>query len=129
MEHTFKKSVIIEIDYDSQSPEGFAFESYSGNANISYVAAIELREWGIKDICLFMSDQTIVLSLDLIDKSSDDGESESYSFAINLKNIESEVDSILVSSSIAPEELQLKLTNIQRVGNEFTADGTGILFF
>jgi hypothetical protein len=123
MEENFRTKVEVEIDYDSEKPKGFDYNSRSSHAMIAYAVNICLRDWGIKGISFLMKDQVIQCSIELIDESSAEGDWDSYNFEITLKNNEVEVPSISLNSDIFPDQLSVCLENIQKVSRtEFTAE-------
>lgn len=127
-ENKFQTEVELDIDYDSATPDGFEYESRSSSAEISYSVYLECRSWGIKNMGYIMHDQEICFNLDLVKKEEED--SESYSFKVKISKMTVDTDYVNFNQGdVCPSKLIIELTNIQRDGNIFTADGTGSLEF
>lgn len=130
MELNFKKNVNIEINNDSEEPEGYSFSFDCETHEVLYVLSFETREWGIKGFSLTSPDQKICISIPMINKDHD---YTVLKFNISVKNIETEYQNERsLSDDIAPEILNLILRNIVKVvdeENSYTADADGCLYF
>lgn len=127
-ENKFKTKVNIEVDYSSEKPEGFEYESRSSKAFIEYFISLDMREWGIKEISAYASKQDIEISLDLLDEKNEDP--EEYTFKIEIEEIDVDTDDLSLNSGIYPKELNIELKEIKKIGpNLFTASAIGTLVF
>jgi hypothetical protein len=128
MNEKFQTVVDVEVDYNSEKPEGFDYEFCRAKTNINYDVSIECRAWGIKNIVFMMLDQEISCNLELV--KSDEEDPEEFPFKIKLKEMEIETDNVnLASGDIYPSSVSIQLSNIRKEDGSFVADGTGVLVF
>jgi hypothetical protein len=131
MEQVFKVRVEVDIDFSSICPQGFIYESHSAHAAIRYGISLEIKDWGIKGISVWVPDQEIDIVIELLEKEEDSP--ESFDCKVNLKNCTIEAGLINLNSSIAPNSLNLTLKNFKMKPThssvEFEAEGEGELVF
>lgn len=127
-EFDFNAEVDVEIDYDSQVPEGFEYESRNSNAKIKYRLNLEMREWGVKNFIFTMPTQELSLSIDLMSQESEDY--ESFTFNLKLEDMDIESPEDLGSGDIAPSTLTLTISDLVKIDDStYEAKATGTLSF
>ena len=117
------KNIEIDVDYDSEKPPGFDYESRISSApNLKYCSVIEVREWGIKDIASIVPDQSIEAQLELTDKN---GNMFHEKFVIRLSSVECRGE----TQAGCPQFLTLVIRDIRKEGGQFVANASGELIF
>lgn len=122
----FKPTLKAEITYDSVKPEGYEYESRTGQTSIKYNASLITRDWGFC-VSLMAPEQTIEMEVDFLPDNSEDY--ENIAIEIKLSEVEVDMEDRKLFGDICPKDLEITLTSIKMVGNKFQATGTAKLIF
>lgn len=127
-ETKFRSNLIeVDIDYGSEKPAGFEYESHSSKTKVEYLVSMDIRDWGIKDISFYANSQEVKFDLELV---GIDEEIETYDFTVKLEDISVDTDEVTIGSIMAPQDMSIKLTNIVKTGpTSFMAVGEATISF
>ena len=127
-ETRFRSNLIeVDIDYGSEKPVGFEYESHSSKTKVEYLVSMDIRDWGIKDISFHANSQEVKFDVELM---GSDEEIETYDFTVKLEDISVDTDEVTVGCVIEPQNISIKLTNIVKTGpTSFTAVGNATISF
>ena len=127
-ETRFRSNLIeVDIDYGSEKPVGFEYESHSSKTKVEYLVSMDIRDWGIKDISFHANSQEVKFDVELM---GSDEEIETYDFTVKLEDISVDTDEVTVGCVIEPQNISIKLNNIVKTGpTSFTAVGEATISF
>ena len=122
----YNANVEFWIQHDSvKFPEGHEYESRKGHMNIAYNIEIEGREYGIKSIIIFATQQKRTVEVEVLHPDKED--TELVTVDIDILNFE--VENPDRFGSISPKEMELTITSIEKDGDKYKAQAKALLKF
>jgi hypothetical protein len=101
MTKELKKKVNVEIDNDSEIPEGFSYESYSSiDAEVSFQGHADFKEWGFAGVTFSVPDQIVSFYVTL----GQNNDQDSYMFKVKIIGCETDLDGVNWEETVSPEK-------------------------
>ncbi len=119
----FKTKVELEMEISEPNKVDFDVKK---QPEIKYTASIVQRNWGFC-VTMMVPDQTIELEMEVYNEETD--EYEDKTLQVVLENIDTDTKERMLFGDICPDKLKLRIKNLTKTNQGYTARASGVLVF